>query len=73
MSTGLVICDICHREVHQDGPVDANGRATWRHCNDKTPASDCVKAQVRYGSREEVVGKACFADVERANDHPHDA
>ena len=35
MSTGMVICSRCQREVHQDG--DHRIRKGWRHCNGASP------------------------------------
>ena len=31
MSWGRVVCSICNRDVHQDGPRDTHGVASWRH------------------------------------------
>lgn len=56
MSTGLVVCSICHREIHQDGPDHS-----WRHCEDKTPR--CEGASIEYPkTRGEIVGSWCGAD-----------
>lgn len=56
MSTGLVICDQCRREVHQDGPA-----SSWQHCEDQSPI--CVGASRRYPQTpEDIVGKYCGRD-----------
>lgn len=67
MSTGLVICSLCRREVHQDGPrewhgkPDPNGTATWTHCDDHTRR--CEGATSTYPrTRSEIVGPVCAAD-----------
>ena len=67
MSTGIVICSVCSREVHQDGPrewhgkSDPNGTATWRHCEDKTPV--CSGAAIAYPeSTAQIVGRWCGCD-----------
>jgi hypothetical protein len=59
MSHGLVVCSLCNREVHQDGPRSVqNG---WRHCDDGSPR--CPGASSAYARREDVSGKACFRDA----------
>jgi len=59
MSTGLVICSKCRREVHQDGPKEHE--KGWRHCEDKS--SRCAGAQSDYPvSRTEIVGRWCGQD-----------
>jgi hypothetical protein len=60
MSSGLMICSRCRREVHQDGPKNiANG---WRHCVDRTPR--CFAGSSEYpASRAEIVGPFCGADT----------
>jgi hypothetical protein len=59
MSTGLVICSVCHKEVHQDGP-----QHTWRHCSrfhDWTPI--CEGGHPIYPVvRQDIVGLFCQAD-----------
>lgn len=59
MSSGLVICSTCGKEVHQDGP-----KHTWRHCSrfhGWTPI--CDKAGAIYPQRrEEITGMCCQAD-----------
>lgn len=64
MSSGIVICSKCKREVHQDGPRVPSGSftvATWRHCEDKTPR--CAGATSDYPrSVADIVGKWCGAD-----------
>lgn len=61
MSTGIVMCSVCRREVHQDGPR-VNDRATWLHCEDKTPI--CEGAAVAYPlSPSEMVGRVCGVDA----------
>lgn len=57
MSYGVVMCDKCYREVHQDGPDHS-----WTHCEDKTPK--CAEASTVY--RDDftpAVGKFCFRDA----------
>ena len=65
MSTGLVVCSICKKEVHQDGKRDlTTGRAAWHHCSrfhNWTPI--CKDAMATYPqSRQEIVGLFCQAD-----------
>ncbi len=64
MSTGLVICTKCRREVHQDGPPmadDPTGRRTWRHCDRGTAL--CLGASTRFPTGAgEIVGKWCGLD-----------
>ena len=61
MSTGLVICSECKREVHQDGPHLLDEPDTWRHCEDKSPR--CKGADSTYPQdRSEIVGKFCGMD-----------
>lgn len=56
MSTGIVVCSLCRREVHQDGP-----HHTWTHCDDKSPR--CVGAVSSYPSdKSEIVGPYCGVD-----------
>jgi hypothetical protein len=58
MSSGLVICSKCRRELHQDGiPSQEHG---WRHCEDKTPR--CAGAHTDYATPDQVKGVACLAD-----------
>jgi hypothetical protein len=57
MSTGIVICSKCKREVHQVKP----GKLGWIHCEDKTPI--CNEAGAIYPSNiSEIVGKYCGKD-----------
>ena len=59
MSYGIVMCSICHREVHQDGPRD-NGNG-WRHCEDRSII--CTGGQASYPeSVEQIKGKWCGRD-----------
>jgi len=62
MSSGLVICSACGREVHQTGPREI--RNGWRHCRysgEQTPI--CAGASADYPRRnEDVKGWACQAD-----------
>lgn len=73
MSTGLLVCTVCSREVHQDGPREHSlgrcrcplntgfCRATWLHCEDKSPL--CVGATTAYPkTRAVIVGAYCGAD-----------
>lgn len=73
MSWGLVVCSVCRREVHQDGPRQhstMNCRcpkdsgfcpAGWRHCEDKTARCDGATSQ--YPGREKnIVGRYCGMD-----------
>jgi hypothetical protein len=64
MSTGLVICSKCKKEVHQDGPHHANGRSEWRHCSrfhGWTPI--CKGAEPMYPhARVQINGLFCQAD-----------
>lgn len=59
MSTGMVICSRCQREVHQDG--DHRVRKGWRHCEDGTPICDLASAAYPM-SVEDVRGSYCCAD-----------
>lgn len=62
MSWGTVICSICHREVHQTGPLDQlTKRHGWQHCEDKSAMCDGAQA-VYPKSVSEVQGKWCGAD-----------
>lgn len=56
MSIGLVICSICYREVHQDGP-----NHTWTHCEDKSPRCDGASS-IYPKNRAEIKGKFCGCD-----------
>lgn len=77
MSTGLVICSACRREVHQDGGRPAPDQpAGWRHCEDQSPR--CEGATSRYPENAgEIVGLYCGADDDagrfprRARRFPH--
>ncbi len=61
MSTGLVICSKCKREVHQDGPHLLDEPSTWRHCEDKSQR--CEGAVSAYPtSKAEIVGEFCGID-----------
>jgi hypothetical protein len=62
MSSGLVICSVCRREVHQDGnALTPGGTWTWRHCEDKSPR--CDGASFVYPSkRSDIVGSFCEMD-----------
>lgn len=59
MSTGMVICSKCQREVHQDG--DPRLRRGWRHCEDGSPICDLATAAYPM-SAEDVRGSYCCAD-----------
>lgn len=59
MSSGLVICSLCRREVHQDGLK--NIERGWRHCDDSSPR--CAGATSTYPrTRSEICGRFCGAD-----------
>ena len=62
MSTGLVICSACGREVHQNGPSDI--RKGWRHCRFSGEQSSlCTHGEVVYPRfAEDVKGWACQMD-----------
>lgn len=61
MSTGLVICSNCRREVHQDG--DKGVENGWRHCEDKTPI--CAVAHAAYPEAGETPrGEWCGRDAD---------
>lgn len=55
MSSGIVICSECRREVHQYGPK------TWEHCEDRSQACDGA-TPVFPASTEEIAGKWCGRD-----------
>ena len=55
MSTGIIICSICHRELHQQSD------RSWYHCEDATP--ECKPGQHEYaGKLSRIKGKWCGAD-----------
>lgn len=59
MSTGLVICSGCHREVHQ-GATRSDG-ARWYHCEDRSAM--CRGATAIYPrTRQDIKGNYCGAD-----------
>lgn len=73
MSSGIVICSICRREAHQDGPrKHTDGcrcasndtgycRAGWTHCEDKTPT--CDGAEIVYPPTiDRIRGRYCGMD-----------
>lgn len=72
MSTGLVVCSECKREVHQNGPRNHGARcrcptdagwcpSTWLHCDDQTPR--CAGASAVFpAQRNEIVGAYCGLD-----------
>ena len=56
MSSGLVICSICKREVHQEGADHG-----WIHCQDQTPR--CTLADSIYpDDYSQIVGPYCGKD-----------
>jgi hypothetical protein len=67
MSSGLVICSVCRREVHQDGPTpaptppDRYPSTGWTHCEDGTPRCDGATSTYPT-SRAEIVGRFCACD-----------
>lgn len=69
MSTGLVICSACKREVHQDGPAEtvplpdgkSYQRSTWRHCEDKSPLCEGASREFPQAV-DEIRGKFCAGD-----------
>lgn len=57
MSYGIVICSVCHREVHQDGLCQS-----WTHCEDKSPR--CEGANSIYpSSPADIKGEWCGKDA----------
>ena len=59
MSTGMVVCSICHCECHQRG--DKSVQRGWVHCDDRTAL--CHGATVVYPrDASEVRGKYCACD-----------
>lgn len=61
MSTGLVICSTCQREVHQHGWRPPSQTAIWKHCEDGTEL--CAGASVVYPAhRTDIKGTFCEAD-----------
>lgn len=64
MSTGLVICSVCLREVHQDG--DRAIRNGWRHCGRRDARGVSVICDggiaVFPGPADRVNGPACEMD-----------
>ncbi len=59
MSVGLVICSVCKREVHQDGPENVS--RGWQHCEGKSRM--CLDASAIYPtSYADIVGKWCGRD-----------
>ena len=63
MSSGLVICSKCKREVHQRGwmPLPDGRRSIWHHCEDSTDMCDGADA-VYPKSTAEIQGDWCGAD-----------
>jgi hypothetical protein len=60
MSTGIVICSTCHREVHQDGDRDL--RNGWLHCENGLPI--CIGASAVYpDSVGDIAGRWCGRDA----------
>lgn len=59
MSTGMVICSVCKREVHQDGPKSVS--RGWPHCEDGTAMCDGATADYPRHA-EDVRGAYCGAD-----------
>lgn len=54
MSTGIVVCSVCYREVHQTG-------GGWTHCEYGLPI--CAGAKPVYpGNVKRIVGKWCGRD-----------
>lgn len=62
MSTGLVICSTCKREVHQ-------GAGFWYHCEDRSPRCE-LASSVYPKSLDEIVGKYCGMDGSIGADPP---
>lgn len=61
MSTGMVICSACKRELHQDG--DKAIQNGWIHCPDKTAM--CIGAHAEYPkSPSDIKGPWCGRDDE---------
>lgn len=58
MSCGIMVCSVCRREIHQDGPK--NGRHTWRHCN--TKSAICYDACPDWAAVGEPRDEFCGAD-----------
>lgn len=59
MSSGLVICSVCKKEVHQDGP-----KHSWRHCSrfhGWTPMCDGA-IPIYPRARDVINGLFCQAD-----------
>ena len=72
MSTGIVVCSVCHHEVHQNGPdIEVTGirgdvykKGTWTHCagGPMTPGTPiCSNAHPEYPT-ERPIGMYCGAD-----------
>uniref|UniRef100_A0A6M3LE14 Uncharacterized protein n=1 Tax=viral metagenome TaxID=1070528 RepID=A0A6M3LE14_9ZZZZ len=61
MSTGIIICSKCKREMHQEGQKDVWGKFIWTHCEDKTPR--CSEGEAVWPENEcEIAGKFCGKD-----------
>jgi hypothetical protein len=61
MSSGIVVCSKCNREVHQDGDMLLTGSRGWRHCEDKT--ARCPGASSVYpNSVRDIKGPYCGRD-----------
>lgn len=58
MSSGLVICSTCKREIHQKREL---GSMVWRHCDDGSERCDGAWSEYP-ASRAEIVGKYCGRD-----------
>jgi hypothetical protein len=60
LSSGVVMCQGCRREVHQWGPK-VDGRPTWVHCDNRSPI--CAGCHAVYpNDLEQLVGPWCGVD-----------
>ena len=61
MSTGIVKCSKCSKEVHQEGEDFGYGKHSWIHCESNRPM--CEDASAEYVHKiSDIVGKWCGKD-----------
>lgn len=61
MSSGLAICSVCHREIHQGVVGIGWPEHRWWHCNDRSAICEGARAEYprNYG---DIVGAFCGMD-----------
>lgn len=66
MSSGVVMCSKCKKEVHQNGLKDVNNCTAWTHCSGtwlKPGTPICEGAKVVFAALGELKGDWCGADA----------